>query len=107
MALQSCPECGKQISSTAGACPNCGYRDFKIAKKVSKGVGTGALIAVTCPIVFIALFLLWETVADMIRYGVGGGSGPANHPVACVFAIVGTVAVAIGIAVWQKHHRKN
>jgi hypothetical protein len=57
--------------------------------------------------VFIALFLLWETVADMIKYGVGGGSGPANHPLACVFAFVGTVGTAIGIAVWQTRHKKN
>lgn len=25
MALVNCPECGKQVSSTALACPNCGY----------------------------------------------------------------------------------
>lgn len=25
MALIECPECGKQISNKAGACPNCGY----------------------------------------------------------------------------------
>lgn len=25
MALIRCPECGKEISDTAGSCPNCGY----------------------------------------------------------------------------------
>lgn len=25
MALIKCPECGKQVSNQAGACPNCGY----------------------------------------------------------------------------------
>ena len=25
MALVSCPECGKEVSSTAVSCPNCGF----------------------------------------------------------------------------------
>ncbi len=25
MALVKCPECGKEVSDTANACPNCGY----------------------------------------------------------------------------------
>jgi len=25
MALVNCPECGKEVSSTAESCPNCGY----------------------------------------------------------------------------------
>ncbi len=25
MALVKCPECGKEVSDTAYACPNCGY----------------------------------------------------------------------------------
>ncbi len=28
MALMRCPECGKEISSQAGKCPNCGYPLF-------------------------------------------------------------------------------
>lgn len=31
MALIKCPECGKEISSMAPACPNCGY-SFQLAK---------------------------------------------------------------------------
>jgi predicted nucleic acid-binding Zn ribbon protein len=26
MALVKCPECGKEISSQASSCPNCGYK---------------------------------------------------------------------------------
>jgi hypothetical protein len=102
MSLQSCPECGKQISSTAGVCPNCGYRSFSVTKKIGKGVGTGMLIAVTCPIVFIAFYLIWGSIADAAKYGIGRGSDPNGHPFGIVFAALGTVALAIVISVCSK-----
>jgi uncharacterized membrane protein YdbT with pleckstrin-like domain len=34
MALISCPECGKQVSTAAAACPGCG---FPVAEKVASG----------------------------------------------------------------------
>jgi len=34
MALINCPECGKQVSPSAKACPNCGY---PVAEKVQQG----------------------------------------------------------------------
>ncbi len=34
MALISCPECGKQVSTAAVACPGCG---FPVAEKISSG----------------------------------------------------------------------
>ena len=39
MALITCPECGKQISDKAEACPNCGYplADLHNVKEVSQG----------------------------------------------------------------------
>ncbi|MBD5527174.1 MAG: hypothetical protein HDR02_02025 [Lachnospiraceae bacterium] len=30
MALHLCPDCGKQVSSTANCCPFCGCRNVKI-----------------------------------------------------------------------------
>lgn len=35
MALIRCPECGKQVSDTAKACPNCGY-DFEAVREFEK-----------------------------------------------------------------------
>ncbi|MCI8700188.1 MAG: zinc-ribbon domain-containing protein [Clostridia bacterium] len=32
MALIRCKECGKQISSSAESCPNCGYTELKCPK---------------------------------------------------------------------------
>lgn len=34
MALINCPECGKQVSTSAQACPSCGY---PVAEKVAQG----------------------------------------------------------------------
>ena len=36
MALINCPECKKEVSNTAGACPNCGYPINFEAKKQKK-----------------------------------------------------------------------
>ncbi len=33
MALEKCPECGKEMSSTALTCPHCGFAGKKIAKR--------------------------------------------------------------------------
>jgi hypothetical protein len=35
MALIKCPECGKEMSSEAPACPNCGKPNVTVAKKKS------------------------------------------------------------------------
>ena len=46
MAMIQCPECGKEISDTAKACPNCGYPLQKEKKQLSiKKIGIVAMIA--------------------------------------------------------------
>lgn len=61
MALTTCPECKKEISDTAAACPNCGYdlkasktksEEAKASKTVAKGCGTGCLVIVLIAIGF-------------------------------------------------------
>jgi len=46
MALMVCPECKKEISSTAQACPNCGYT-IVAQKKWSPGIA--ALLSLVIP----------------------------------------------------------
>ena len=53
MALINCPECGKQISDQAGACPNCGCpigeSDLKATKKVNPK-RKKAIILISCSV---------------------------------------------------------
>ncbi len=48
MALINCPECGKEISSSAAACPNCGYpiQDFLSNTQAANVIDTGSIISV-------------------------------------------------------------
>lgn len=56
MALIKCPECGKEMSDQAKACPNCGYKekkkfDAKMIKFLVIGVVALALIAIAIVVV--------------------------------------------------------
>ena len=48
MALINCPECGSQVSDSAGACPNCGHpmRGNKPSKSKASKLKTGAIVNV-------------------------------------------------------------
>ena len=57
MALIKCPECGKEISDTAKACPNCGYRlkklDIAKHKKISTYILIIGILLFVCSIIWI------------------------------------------------------
>lgn len=59
MALIKCPECGKEVSDTAKACPNCGYsmkvRGIKITKK-------HAIIGAIAAVIIVILLLVNNSV---------------------------------------------
>ena len=55
MALIKCKECGKEISSNATACPNCGYKHINNQEKASFGI---LVICFLVPIVGIILFAI-------------------------------------------------
>lgn len=61
MALGKCPECGHDMSSDAGSCPNCGWKraGTKIDEVGSsiQGCGTTLTIFVTIPIILICIFM--------------------------------------------------
>lgn len=65
MELVECPECGKEISATAAACPYCGA-SISDRREVKTNVKQGALIgAVVCFLVGIILMFvtLWSFIA--------------------------------------------
>lgn len=78
MALIDCPECGKQVSTAAQACPNCGY---PVAERVGESVtaqpampirpGTGEPLAQVRPSwwgYFWHLFFFWLIVPPLIAW---------------------------------------
>lgn len=65
MALIKCPECGKEISSSASACPNCGHpvKASAIAPAQREGPFMQTL---NCGCVVIAVLLLFVLVVALI-----------------------------------------
>lgn len=53
--LVKCKECGKEISSNATVCPNCGYKNINNQEKASFGI---LVICFLIPIVGIILFAI-------------------------------------------------
>jgi len=64
MALINCPECNKEFSDQADACPNCGYKPIQEEKKellekknkTKKNAGVGCLVLII--VVILAVYLL-------------------------------------------------
>jgi hypothetical protein len=78
MALINCPECGKQVSTAAKECPNCGYpvaerlpQTVQAAEKTETGSGDAQLLAEIRPSwwgYFWYLFFFWLLVPPIIAY---------------------------------------
>jgi len=45
MALEICPDCGKEISSSGGSCPNCGFKKKGFWSGCGQGAAVGCLLA--------------------------------------------------------------
>jgi hypothetical protein len=59
--LQPCPDCGKEISKRAVACPNCGRRANLGPAMFSAFLWAAFAIAVTGLIVFVLLHIITQT----------------------------------------------
>lgn len=62
MAMTTCPECKKEISSEASNCPSCGY-DFAAAKKKKKSNGC-AIGCLGVIILFIFIYIIGSMSGD-------------------------------------------
>lgn len=59
MALIKCPECGKEISSTALTCPNCGYsNNHNDGRKIEEKSNFISTMKLTLGLVSIAVFIV-------------------------------------------------
>lgn len=73
MALTKCPECDKEVSTTAETCPNCGYRLISKPQQAKKSIPKSAIIAIVAVLIVIAgIFaynnMLWGN--DKIAYDI-------------------------------------
>ena len=68
MAIIKCPECGKEISSSAPACPNCGYSRI-LAPQSNAKTKKNALIFITG---IIAPLLLMQNSILFVVFVIGG-----------------------------------
>ena len=73
MALINCPECGKQVSTAAKACPNCGYpvaeREGKAQDRAAESASQQQVLAEVRPSwwgYFWYLFFFWLIVPPII-----------------------------------------
>ena len=69
MAMISCAECRKYISSEAKTCPNCGTSNVRAYSSNSSGSNTGWIVGIV-----IAIILL---------FGVIGNTGACSDPNRC------------------------
>ncbi len=57
MALEQCPECGKDISTTAESCPHCGFQD-QSGKVVAAATSTVRIILMVLAFLSVVSSLL-------------------------------------------------
>lgn len=63
MALMNCPECGKEVSDKASACPNCGYRITYLEK--SSTLIKYAKIGIICLLVVVVIIALCKATSTV------------------------------------------
>lgn len=63
MSLIKCPECGKEVSDKASACPNCGYRISHLEK--SSTLKKYAKICIICLLVVVAIIVLYKVTSTI------------------------------------------
>jgi hypothetical protein len=70
MALMTCPDCEGKVSSTALACPHCGWIDAPAPKQFSVRGVRALMVCLACPIVIVAMMYAFPRYALLI--GIAG-----------------------------------
>lgn len=108
MPLINCPECNKEISNKAPACPHCGNpinesipivvrKDYKAKAKAFTITG----IIITCLSFFINGSVAGDLVAMKAQYLTGGGGAyPIINFVLNASLWLGVILLGIGIIYW-------
>ena len=73
MSLIKCPECGKEISSSAKMCPNCGYEIKTKIKNKENGIDKHPIYSAfkTAILIFLVIFVITrgDIVSKIIAEG--------------------------------------
>lgn len=76
MALTTCPDCGKEVSTSAQACPGCGRpmsavsvtaKEVKARSGIMDGVNIGCGIFIVLPIIIIILLIALGSIGSAIK----------------------------------------
>ncbi len=105
MALITCSECGKQISSSATVCPNCGCKtDLGEKKEAEKANATKYIIIYGCALFFILIGLLvWISTSEYEKsLFYHGRDITANVACAILFFAAGSIMLIVGTIVPKK-----
>lgn len=87
MALINCPECGKEVSDTAQACPDCGYDIQKYLRKDTKAqkrtdiqpkIKKITFIVLIVAIIMIAIAILIKSMRKEVVHGTNWGMSPSQ-----------------------------
>lgn len=97
MALINCPECGHQMSASAGKCPNCGYANNKFKLDAFKPYLLGGVIGL------VGLFI--TILSFPVMSGWGGSIDPISSEfyIGCVLFLCGLVTIFIGCKKLKTH----
>ena len=88
MALIKCPECGKEVSSTAQKCINCGFILNKPKRSITGKIFKGLFVGFNAIMGLIILFTIFGIV------------GAPESATASSKAIVGSVGTGVIIITW-------
>lgn len=110
MALITCSECGKQISSSATVCPNCGCKTDFGKKKEGEKVNAGKYIIINgCALLFALIgLIIWISASEYEKNCFYHGRDiSANVACAIIFFATGIIMLVVGTIVQKKEKNKK
>ena len=105
MALTKCPECGKEVSTSAETCPHCGYPLKKVQKEepVLDTVGKTILRDRKRDIIGLGIFFILTAIGGLVMTIVGGVKGDTIYLGLGIALLVVSIAGVIYEFIKLKH----